>query len=51
VSHLDREDRTRLAAGENDELPPPPKVADADDQPDAEERFAPGDSQERTTGT
>lgn len=49
MSHLDREDRTRLAAGENDELPPPPSAPDEDGQPDPEERFSP-DGAEDTTG-
>lgn len=39
---LSNEDRTRLAAGENDELPPAPRTDD-DDQDDPVERFgAPG---------
>jgi len=40
---LSVEDRTRLAAGENDELPPAPRT-DGDAQDDPEERFGtPGD--------
>lgn len=41
---MNPEERTRLAAGESEELPPPPDTAPADGEPDPDEVFvAPGE--------